>query len=74
MEHITPSIAPPFHVIQNIDDLSLRSLQSLPGSVATTAGAPPKTFIQMHTEVFKTLATTCSMATSLALRRRSKIE
>ena len=35
MKHITSSaIAPPLHVTQTIDDLSLRSLQSLPEPAA----------------------------------------
>ena len=58
MERITPSaISPPLHVTQNIDDLSLHSLQSLPESVATTA---PENFIQMHGSLFKTRCLSCN--------------
>jgi len=58
MERITPSaIAPPLHVTQNIDDLSLRSLQSLPESVATSA---PENFIQMHGSLFRTRCLSCN--------------
>ena len=59
MKRITPSATtPPLHVTQNIDDLSLRSLQSLPESVATTA---PETFmIQMHGSLFKTRCLSCN--------------
>jgi len=58
MKRIIPSaIASPLHVTQNIDDLSLRSLQSLPESVATTS---PETFIQMHGSLFRTRCLSCN--------------
>ena len=58
MERITPSaIAPPLHITQNIDDLSLRSLQSLPDSLPTTA---PENFIQMHGSLFRTRCLSCN--------------
>ena len=58
MKRITFSAsAPPLHVTQSIDDLSLRSLQSLPESVATTA---PENFIQMHGSLFKTRCLSCN--------------
>ena len=47
--------------MQNIDDLSLRSLQSLPESVVTTAGAS-ETFIESfetHRSLFKTHCLSC---------------
>ena len=58
MERITPSaITPPLHVTQNIDDLSLRSLQLLPEPVATTA---LETLIQMHGSLFRTRCLSCN--------------
>ena len=58
MERIIPSATtPPLHITQNIDDLSLRSLQSLSESVATTA---PETFIQMHGSLFRTRCLSCN--------------
>lgn len=57
-KRIMPSaIAPPLHVTQNIDDLSLRSLQLLPESVTTTA---LETLIQMHGSLFKTRCLSCN--------------
>jgi NAD+-dependent protein deacetylase sirtuin 5 len=58
MKRITPSAtAPPLHVTQNIDDLSLRSLQSLPEPVVATA---PETLVQMHGSLFKTRCLSCN--------------
>ena len=58
MKRIIPSaVAPVLHVTQNIDDLSLRSLRSLPQSVATTA---LETLIQMHGSLFKTRCISCN--------------
>jgi len=58
MKRITPSaITPPLHVTQNIDDLSLRSLQSLPQNVATTAR---EALIQMHGSLFRTRCLSCN--------------
>lgn len=58
MQRITPSaMAPPLHVTQNIDDLSLHSLQSLPESVATSA---LEALIQMHGSLFKTRCLSCN--------------
>ncbi|KAF8809022.1 sirtuin [Phlegmacium glaucopus] len=58
MKRITPSaMVRPLHVTQNIDDLSLRSLQLLPESEATTA---LETLIQMHGSLFKTRCLSCN--------------
>lgn len=58
MERITHSaITPPLHVTQNIEDLSLRSLQSLPDPVTTTA---LETLIQMHGSLFRTRCLSCN--------------
>ena len=58
MKRITPSaLTPPLHVTQNIDDLSLRSLQSLPQNVATTAR---EALIQMHGSLFRTRCLSCN--------------
>jgi len=55
IKRITPcSIGPPWHVTQNIDDLSRRSLQSFPESLAVTS------LIQMHGSLFKTRCLSCN--------------
>ena len=53
---VTPSSAPPLHITQNVDDLSLRVLETLPSAMKA---ASKELLMEMHGSIFTTRCQSC---------------